>query len=168
MRINGGDEKMKARFSFTLLEVAFVVMAALWAAAPAYAGNGVGNNCTFQAKGLSTANIILDPSSTVSAMLPISASTLNADKVGDCAQGQNMTVAVYGGNTQYLTNTSNPLGGSIKYTIVGIVQNLSGQSSGVYVSFLASTGAYAVIAPSDFAGASAGTYSGTVSIDVSP
>lgn len=156
-------EMRKASFSRLLRAIALVVTTALGSASTAYAS---GNNCSFQARGLTLNFGTLNPASLLDARAPISASALNADKAGDCAPVQTMQITINGGTTRYLKNGAGDL---ISYTLVGFVTNPSGQSNGNYVNFLAPTGAFGNIAWSDYANAPAGNdYADMVTITVSP
>lgn len=124
-----------------------------------------GNSCAFQAKGLSMSFGSLDPSSGTNITRSVSAATLNANRVGDCSAGQTMQVS--GGNGQFFGGGSRRLSNGsdfIRYSLSLPVTGIPGPGNGAYVAFTFN----GTVLGTDYANASAGTYSDTVVITVSP
>lgn len=124
-----------------------------------------GNSCGFQAKGLSMNFGSLDPSSGANVTRSVSAATLNANRVGDCAPGQTMVVSGgegqhFGGGSRRLSNGSD----FIRYSLSLPTAGQSGPGNGNYIAFTFN----GTVLGADYANASAGTYSDTVVITVSP
>lgn len=138
-------------------------VALLIAVTPAYA---IGNNCVFQAKGLSMSFGVLDPSSSANVTVPVSAATLNADKMGDCAPGQLMALSGDNGlnfsGSRRLKRTGSA--DYIPYALSGFPTGVSGPGNGVYVTFTFN----GTVLGTDYANAPAGTYTDTVIISVTP
>lgn len=132
-------------------------------ASPAY---GIGNNCSFQAKGLSIGFGSLNPSTGNTVTAPISAATLNANKVGDCAPGQGVTISGDNGLNFSGSRRMKKDGGSdyIPYSLSGFPTAVGGPGNGAYTTFTFN----GTIMGSDYANASAGNYSDTVIISVTP
>jgi spore coat protein U-like protein len=126
---------------------------------------GVGNACKFQAKGLSLAFGSLNPSAAVTKTVSAVAATANADKMGDCAPGQHMTLTSDNG-LNYSGSLRLKKSGTADYIPYSLAfpTTLTGQGSGSYVTF---TFSGTVLGP-DYANAPAGAYSDTVIISVSP
>jgi spore coat protein U-like protein len=124
-----------------------------------------GNSCGFQAKGLSMSFGSLDPSSGANITRSVNAATLNANRVGDCSAGQTMQVS--GGNGQYFGGGSRRMSNGsdfIRYSLSLPLSGLPGPGNGTYVAFTFN----GTVLGTDYANASAGTYSDTVVITVSP
>lgn len=138
-----------------------IVTALLGAAAPAWAN---GNSCNFQARGLSLSFGTLDPASGASVTRTVAQATLNAKKAGDCAPGQNMVIS--GGNGQNYSGSRRMTNGSdfIAYDLTLPTASMDGPGNGNYVAFTFN----GTVAGSAYADASAGSYSDTVVISVSP
>lgn len=132
-------------------------------AAPAH---GVGNNCSFQAKGLSISFGVLNPASGNNVTRAVSAATLNANKMGDCAPGQGMTITGDNGLNYSGSRRLKKEGGNdyIRYSLTGFPNNVGGPGNGSYATFTFN----GTILASDYANASAGNYSDTVILSVTP
>jgi len=129
------------------------------------AGWSNGNNCGFQAKGLSMSFGSLDPASGVNVTRSIAAATLNANRAGDCAPGQTMQVSGgngqnFGGGSRRLSNGSD----FIRYSLALPTAGQNGPGNGSYTAFTFN----GTVLGADYENASAGTYSDTVVITVSP
>jgi spore coat protein U-like protein len=134
------------------------VTALLGAALPAYAKN---KNCSFQASGLSMSFGVLNPSSGVDAFAPVT----GLMAAGDCAGGQTMTISGDNGlNYTGSRNLKNSAGDLISYDLVGLPNSQSAPGKGNYVAF----DFHGTILWSAYANASAGLYSDTVIISVTP
>lgn len=132
--------------------------ALLGAALPAYAN---GNQCLFQSKGLSMSFGALNPGSGSNVLVPVS----GASMVGDCAQGKTMTISGDNGlNYNGSRNLKNAAGDLIAYSLAGLPQSNSGPGNGNYLPFTFNGS----ILWSAYANASAGSYSDTVIISVTP
>lgn len=122
--------------------------------------------CVFQARGLSMSFGALDPSSGSNATAVMSASTLNADKAGDCVKQVMMTIEGDAGQSfsgsRRLRNASGT--DFIPYTLVGVPISSAGPGNNQYSSFKFS----GLILWNAYANASAGSYSDTVMISVTP
>ena len=119
--------------------------------------------CEFQATGLALNFGTIDPSNPVQVVTAVQAVNMNANNAGDCNGGGNFTVDIVGGTSRTLSNGTD----SIPYTIAGFPVNVAEPGNNKYVNFLspAMTG---TIAAGTYANASAGTYTDTVTISVSP
>ncbi|MDP2257914.1 MAG: spore coat protein U domain-containing protein [Polaromonas sp.] len=130
----------------------------LGATLPAYAN---GNICLFQSKGLSLSFGVLNPGSGSDVLVPVS----GASTVGDCAPGQTMTISGDNGlNYNGTRNLKNATGDLIPYSLAGLPQSRSGPGNDNYVPFTFNGS----ILWSAYANASAGSYSDTVIISVTP
>jgi spore coat protein U-like protein len=130
----------------------------LGATLPAYAN---GNICLFQSKGLSLSFGVLNPGSGSDVLVPVS----GASTVGDCAPGQTMTISGDNGlNYNGTRNLKNATGDLIPYSLAGLPQSRSGPGNDNYVPFTFNGS----IPWSAYANASAGSYSDTVIISVTP
>lgn len=146
-------------FSRILRAIALVITAALGIASPTYAK---GNDCLFQSKGLSANFQDLNPGSEDLRKLPV----LGAYLVGDCAPGQRMVIAA--GDGKNFNGTRNLLGDTgdlIPYSLEELPQTGSGPGNGEYVPFFTF---FVSISWSAYADASAGSYSDSVIISVTP
>ncbi|MGH8832117.1 MAG: spore coat protein U domain-containing protein [Polaromonas sp.] len=143
-----------------LLACPIAAAALLGVALPAYAS---GNNCQFQARGLSMSFGALNPASGSDVTVAVSASTPDANRAGDC----NRTMTISGDNglnfsgSRRLKNTAGT--DFIAYSLVGLPVSLSA-GNGSYALFTFS----GTIPWSAYANASAGSYSDTVLISVTP
>lgn len=108
----------------------------------------------------------LDPSSGANVTVPVSAATLNANKFGDCAPGQQMSVTGDNGlnfsGSRRLKRTGSA--DYIPYALSGLPTNVSGPGNGIYITFTFN----GTILGTDYANAPAGNYSDTVIISVTP
>lgn len=151
-------EMRKASFSRLLRAIAFLVTATLGTAPPAYAN---GNNCLFQSKGLSLSFGLLNPGSGIDVLVAVS----GANMVGDCAAGQTMKIAGDNGlNFNGTRNLKSATGGLIPYSLTDLPQSNSGPGNNNYIPFTFN----GFIPWSAYANASAGSYSDTVIIYVTP
>ena len=124
-----------------------------------------GNSCAFQARGLSMSFGLLDPSSGANVTSSASAATLNANRVGDCSAGQTMTVS--GGPGQYFAGGSRRLSNGsdfIRYSLALPTAGMPGPGNGNYIAFTFN----GTVLGADYQNASAGSYSDTVVITVTP
>ena len=125
-----------------------------------------GNNCQFQARGLSMSFGTLDPSSPVGKTVPVAAASLQADRWGACISSNTMTLA--GGNGQNFSggsrNMKNASGDLIPYNLVGLPQSRTGPGNNTYVTFTFNGTQNATA----YQNASVGLYSDTVLISVTP
>jgi spore coat protein U-like protein len=139
-----------------------VLLAALLlaAVAPAHAKDFL---CGFQATGLALNFGTIDPSNAVQVVTAVQAVNMNANNVGDCNGGATLDISVVGATSRALSNGTD----TIPYTITGFPITMSQPGNNKYVNFLspAMTG---TIAAGTYANASAGTYTDTVTISVSP
>jgi spore coat protein U-like protein len=137
----------------------YVIAASLSGAAlPAYAN---GNDCLFQSKGLSLSFGTLNPGSGADVLMPVS----GASTAGDCAPGQTMTIDSDNGlNFNGTRNLKSAAGDLIPYSLAGLPQSRSGPGNDNYVPFTFNGS----ILWSAYANASAGSYSDTVIISVTP
>lgn len=120
-----------------------------------------GNNCLFQSKGLNLSFGMLNPSSGSNVLVPVS----GASTAGDCAPGQTMTIAGDNGlNFNGTRNLKSAAGDLIPYSLAGLPQSRSGPGNDNYVAFTFNGS----ILWSAYANASAGSYSDTVIISVTP
>lgn len=140
-----------------------VIAAALGVVTPAF---GRGNTCLFQARGLSMNFGTLDPSSGATVTVPVAAATLNANKVGDCAPGQQMVISGDNGLNFSGTRRMKHDGRAeyIPYSLSLPNAAVGGPGNGTYLVFTFS----GTVAGSAYADAWAGTYSDTVIITVTP
>jgi spore coat protein U-like protein len=138
-----------------------VFMAMLVLAAPSW---GNGNNCLFQARGLSMGFGTLDPASNATVIRSMAVATLNADSAGDCAFGQTMVIS--GGNGQNFNGSRRMTNGAdfIAYDLALPTAGRNGPGNGNYVAFTFN----GTVVGSAYADASPGLYSDTVVISVSP
>ena len=132
-------------------------------ALPAYGGDKV---CGFQASGLGLSFGTLDPSSGADVNVAVSASTLNADKAGDCVTAVTMKIDGDNGlNFNGSRRLKNAAGTDfIPYSLSGLPLSSPGPGNNRYQTFTFN----GVILGSAYANASAGNYSDTVIISVSP
>lgn len=139
----------------------------------AVAGPALGKDklCQFQARGLGMSFGTLNPASGANATAIVSAATMNANSAGDCDKNVTMTIDGDAGQSfsgsRRLRNASGTA--FIPYTLVGLpIQTSgpgnSGPGNGGYVTFTFS----GLILWSSYADASAGSYSDTVMISVTP
>lgn len=143
-----------------LHSVLFMAMLAI--AVPSW---GIGNQCLFQARGLSMNFGALDPASNATVVRTVAVATLNADRAGDCAPGQTMVIS--GGTGQNFSGSRRMTNGTdfIAYELTGLpTPGQPGPGNGNYVQFTFG----GVIVGSAYADASPGAYSDTVVISVSP
>ena len=124
-----------------------------------------GNSCGFQAKGLSMSFGSLDPASGANVTRSVSAATLNANRAGDCSPGQTMQISGgngqnFGGGSRRLSNGSH----FIRYSLALPTAGQAGPGNGNYIAFTFN----GTVLGTDYENASAGTYSDTVVITVSP
>ena len=128
--------------------------------------NANGNNCLFQARGLSMSFGVLDPSSGANVTVPVSAATLNANKMGDCAPGQSMSVSGDNGLNFSGSRRLKRAGSAdyIPYALSGLPTGVSGPGNGNYVNFTFN----GTVLGADYANAPEGAYSDTVIISVTP
>jgi spore coat protein U-like protein len=141
---------------------ALMLSAWLGLAGPALAG---GNSCLFQAKGLSLGFGTLDPASGLTVTVPVAAATLNADQAGDCSAGQNMVIS--GDNGQWFNGSRrmrSASGDFIAYSLTLPTPSVKGPGNNVYLAFTFN----GVVEGAAYANASAGTYTDTVIISVTP
>lgn len=137
-------------------------------AAMALAGPSIARDevCEFQARGLSMSFGTLNPSSGANATAIVSAATLNANQAGDCHNNLRMTID--GGDGQSFNGSRrlrNAAGTDfIPYTLVGLPLQDRAPGNNKYINFTFS----GVILWSSYADASAGSYSDTVMISVTP
>lgn len=143
--------------SSRLLLAALLLLAGI---APAHAKDFL---CGFQATGLALNFGSLDPSNAVQVVKSVQAVNLNANNVGDCNGGPTLTISIVGGTSRTLSNGTD----TIPYTIAGFPITMPQPGNNRYVNFLspAMTG---TISAGTYANASAGTYTDTVTISVSP
>lgn len=142
----------------------WLIAAALLGLAPcAFAG---GANCLFQAKGLAMSFGTLDPSNAVTVIVPVAAATLNANRVGDCPSSRTMVIDA--DNGQNFVGSRRMRKGAtsdyIPYSLTGLPWSQSGPGNNNYVTFTFS----GTVAGTAYEGASAGSYSDTVIITVTP
>lgn len=134
----------------------------LGVALPAHAN---GNSCSFQARGLSMSFGTLNPASGSDVTVAVSAATLNANKAGDCASGQIMSISGDNGlnfnGTRQLKNTAGT--DFIAYSL-NFPSGSPGPGNGIYRSFTFN----GAILWSAYANASAGSYTDNVIILVNP
>jgi spore coat protein U-like protein len=132
----------------------------LVAFAPAHAKDFL---CGFQATGLALNFGTIDPSNAVQVVTAVQPVNMNANNVGDCNGGPTLDISVVGATSRVLSNGSD----TIPYTIAGFPITMSQPGNNKYVNFLspAMTG---TIPAGTYANASAGTYTDTVTISVSP
>lgn len=136
----------------------------LVAAAPAALANG--NQCSFQALGLSMGFGLLDPSTGATKTVPVAAATLFADRWGSCRTGTTMTLS--GGNglnfNAGMRNMKNAAGDLIAYNLASLPQSRPGPGNNTYVSFTFS----GTVVGTAYQDAAAGVYSDTVILSVTP
>lgn len=132
-------------------------------ALPAHGGDKV---CGFQAAGLSMSFGTLNPSSGVDVTTAVSASSLNADKAGDCISSVTMKIDGDNGlNFSGSRRLKNAAGTDfIPYSLSGLPQSSPGPGNNKYQTFTFN----GIILGSAYANASAGSYSDTVIISVTP
>lgn len=141
-----------------LLAFPLVAAALLGAVLPAYGKDKI---CQFQARGLSMSFGALNPASGIDVIRAVSASTLNANKAGDCVPSQTMVISADAGPRLLKDPIS---GDSIAYSLNGLPQSQRGPGNNQYASFSFS----GTILGSAYANVSAGSYSDTVMISVTP
>lgn len=119
--------------------------------------------CGFQATGLALNFGTIDPSNAVQVVKAVQAVNLSANNVGDCNGGPTLDISVVGATSRVLSNGTD----TIPYTIAGFPIMMSQPGNNKYANFLspAMTG---TIPAGTYANASAGTYTDTVTISVSP
>lgn len=130
-------------------------------ASPAFAG---GTSCFFQAKGLALSFGTLNPSSGATVTVAATAATANANKVGDCPAGKTMVFSAdnglhFGSGSRQLTNGTD----FIPYSLT-LPASQPGPGNGLYVTFTL-TG---TILPSGYQNVSAGNYSDSLVLTVTP
>lgn len=142
---------------------ALVLVLVLVLAPPPAAASG--NNCLFQAKGLSLSFGSLNPSSNLNVSVPAVAVTLNANRAGDCAPGQTMVISgdqgLHASGTRRLKRTTS--NDYIAYTLA-FPPNQSGPGNSNYVPFVI----MGTVLSSAYASAPAGSYADSVVISVNP
>ena len=138
-------------------------LALMGVAMPAYSGDKI---CGFQAKGLSINFGTLNPSTGADVTTAVSASTLNADKAGDCVSSVTMKIDGDNGlNFSGSRRLKNAAGTDfIPYSLAGLPQSSPGPGNNRYQTFTFN----GIILGSAYANASAGSYSDTVIISVTP
>ena len=121
--------------------------------------------CGFQARGLSMSFGTLDPSSNLTVTVPVSASTLNANTAGDC---QLVTMTISGDNGLNFSGSRrlrNAAGTDfIPYDLVGIPLSSAAPGNNRYPVFTFN----GTVTGNAYADASAGSYSDTIVISVTP
>lgn len=131
------------------------------------AAHSAGTDCNFQARGLSLNFGTLNPASGATVTVPIVATTLNANKVGDCAPTlMTMTIAAdngmwYSGGHRMKNSASADY---IAYSLTGLPLTVDRPGVNQYVVFTFSGS----VTWSAYSDAPAGNYSDTVMISVSP
>lgn len=122
--------------------------------------------CAFQARGLSMSFGALNPNSGANATALLSAATLNADRAGDCLKQVTMTIDGDPGQSFSGSRRLRNAAGTdfISYTLVGLPITSAGPGNTKYANFAFS----GTILWSAYANASAGSYSDTVMISVTP
>ena len=148
----------------TFLLLCSVAYAALMGVAfPAYGGDKI---CGFQASGLGISFGTLNPSSGADVTVPVSASSLNADKAGDCVSSVTMKIDGDNGlNFKGSRRLKNAAGTDfIPYSLAGLPLSSPGPGNRVYRTYTFN----GIVLGSAYANASAGNYSDTVIISVSP
>lgn len=131
-------------------------------ALPAY---GNGNNCSFQAKGLSMSFGNLNPASGSNVTVAVAASTLGANRAGDCAPGQPLLIS---GDNGLNFNGSRRLRNIAGADFIAYSLNFPWSSSGPGNNSFTNFTFNGTILWSAYANASAGGYSDTVMISVTP
>ena len=125
-----------------------------------------GNNCRFEARGLSMSFGNLDPSNAVGKTVPVAAATLQADRWGECISSNTMTLA--GGNGQNFSggsrNMRNAAGDLIPYNLVGLPQSRTAPGNNTFVTFTFN----GTLNATAYQNASMGLYTDTVLISVTP
>jgi spore coat protein U-like protein len=142
------------------------IAGALLVLAPSAAFAAPPEKCTFQAKGLAMSFGVLDPSNAVTVTVPVAAATLNANRVGDCPGSKTMVIDADDGQN-FVGSRRMRKGATsdyIPYSLTGLPWSQSGPGNGSYVNFTFS----GTVAGTAYEGASAGSYSDTVIITVSP
>ena len=121
--------------------------------------------CGFQAKGLSMSFGALDPSSNLTVTVPVSASAPNANRAGDC---QSVTMTISGDNGLNFSGSRrlrNAAGTDfIPYDLVGIPLSSAAPGNNAYSGFTFN----GTVTGNAYSNASAGSYSDTVVISVTP
>ena len=122
--------------------------------------------CGFQARGLSMSFGALNPSSGTNATAVMSAATVNADQAGDCLSLVTVTIDGDAGQSFSGSRRLRNVAGTdfIPYTLVGLPISRAGPGNKKYTSFTFS----GQILWSAYANASAGSYSDTVMISITP
>lgn len=127
-------------------------------------GNGVDLMCEFRARGLSLNFGALNPSSGANVTAMASAATMNADQAGDCT-GMAMTITGDSGQNFLLTRRlrNAATGDFIAYTLT-LPGALTAPGNNRYTAFTLQGS----IQGTDYANASAGLYSDSVLITITP
>lgn len=131
-----------------------------------FPASGKDLDCQFQAKGLSMGFGMLDPSSGVDVIAAVSAFTLDANKAGDCVAAVTMTIVGdnglhFSGSRRLKNNTGTDF---IPYSLVGLPFSSSGPGNKTFLAFTFNGS----ILGSAYANASAGSYSDTILVSVTP
>jgi spore coat protein U-like protein len=142
-----------------------IALVALFAAAglggsPAFAN---GSTCLFQARGLALSFGTLNPASAANVTIPVAAATLTADKAGDCATSKTMAFTADSGlhfsGSRRMTNGTD----FIPYSIT-LPGNQPGPGNNTYATFTFN----GTILGTSYENVSAGNYSDTVTLTVTP
>jgi spore coat protein U-like protein len=131
-------------------------------ALPVCALNGI---CSFQAKGISINFGNLDPSNAVNVAVLSTAATLNADRAGNCTVAMTITAGNglhFAGGTRRMAKAGNT--DFVNYTFLNVPLAVAGPGNGQFRLFQIRGG----ILGADYANASAGTYTDTVTVTVNP
>lgn len=152
------ERKSAAGFFSWLIAAALLVLAPCAFAAP--------EKCQFQAKGLAMSFGTLDPSNAVTVTVPVAAATLNATEVGNCPSSRTMVVDADNGQNFVGSRRMRrgATGDYIPYSLTGLPWSQTGPGNNNYVTFTFS----GTVAGTAYEGASAGSYSDTVIITVTP
>lgn len=127
--------------------------------------NAKGNNCSFQASGLSLSFGTLNPASGNNVTVAMTPSTLGAGLVGDCAPGQNLLISGDNGlNFNGSRRLQNMAGTDFIAYSLNLPWTASGPGNGAFTNFTFN----GTLLWSAYANASAGSYSDTVMISVTP
>lgn len=145
-----------------------MLMLNILVAAPVFAADLV---CNFRVRGLSLNFGLIDPSIAQTISRPIIVQTTFANQAGDCVGGGNMTVSIVGASLRQLVNGVD----TINYTISGFPVVLPkpgnappGNPANGYVTWFTPGQLQGIILWSDYANASAGSYTGNFTISVDP
>lgn len=124
-----------------------------------------GNDCSFQASGLSLSFGTLNPASGSNVTVAMTPSTLGASLVGDCAPGQNLLISGDNGlNFNGSRRLQNMAGTDFIAYSLNLPWTARGPGNGAYTNFTFN----GTLLWSAYANASAGSYSDTVMISVTP